>query len=102
MRWPCLCCDGPGPGDCVICAEGYACQDQDRDGAGNCVQGEPGSSSCLDADPDDAEEDSPFEDDEETEGGLEDDEEEEMDEFDFAEDDAMLADQPTSEQHDEI
>eukprot|EP00913_Durusdinium_trenchii_P004717 g4380.t2 len=35
-EWPCLCCDGPGPGDCVICAEGYACQDQDRDGAELC------------------------------------------------------------------
>ncbi|CAJ1349781.1 unnamed protein product [Effrenium voratum] len=44
--YPCRCCDGPGPADCVICPAGFACIDSDEDGAGQCMEGEEGSNVC--------------------------------------------------------
>eukprot|EP00930_Biecheleria_cincta_P012660 TRINITY_DN11684_c0_g1_i2.p1 TRINITY_DN11684_c0_g1~~TRINITY_DN11684_c0_g1_i2.p1 ORF type:complete len:222 (-),score=54.51 TRINITY_DN11684_c0_g1_i2:30-656(-) len=42
----CVCCDGPGEGDCVACKEGYTCSDHDKDGAGECKKGTDGSARC--------------------------------------------------------
>eukprot|EP00434_Breviolum_minutum_P040318 symbB.v1.2.035823.t2/scaffold4870.1/size33650/2 len=88
--FPCLCCDGPGPNDCVICSEGYACYDHDSDGAGTCMEGEPGSSFCGSAGEEedmlDGEDASDMEDFSEEDGRVpeEDDSEEE---FEFSEED---------------